>query len=284
MRIRASQSSSLLLNGYAKVGFFAETARRKNFTRTLGHTSFNLNVNSITDNQKIVKKPLPVDLKQQGMMLLEQYKKSFNITNDKVLSPLRIYSRILKQSNGIRKDSFITFKPRINHTYWNQSPVLKKLIQQDMGQMGYGLALYNGKHKVWIAPYGNQLEFTQTLRTNYAPFIDLPKNHGVPHFVGFFPDLNYHQVYYYLGADASHVDPRLANLKPDYFGVSRTYDGNWDVVKENSYAIRVPFSNFANTGLHKFPTVPFLNISYRHQAGAERDAGEESVSYLCYKR
>lgn len=294
MRIKSNISlcSRLLSQGCAKFGFFSGTYRGIVFTKGSEHNCFNgklsdtPEVKTNHDNQKVVMKPLAIH-PEQVRKILAGYNKSFDIEKGEEPSDFRIYSRLLGRTGVMRKDSFMTFKPRINHIYWNQSPILKELIRKDTGLMGYGLALYNGVHKVWVAPYGNQLEFMQALCTNYAPFIDLPDNPGIPHYIGFFPDLHYHQIYYYLGSDAKFVDLRLADLKPDYFGFSRTYDCKWNVIKENTYAIRVPLANFANTELCKkyankeVLPYPYVNISYRRVPGTE--AEEESISHLCYK-
>jgi hypothetical protein len=199
---------------------------------------------------------------------------------------MRLYTRLLKKiycgKTIILPQSFITFKPDIDHIHLNikiNSPVINSLINNNKDKkMVFGLASYETP-KIWIAPYGTQLEFLNTLQKTYVPFMDtkfirdrLP---GILHYIGYFPNSEYHQLYYYLGKNSIHVDTRLHNLQPDYYGISRTYDKDWNPIKTNSFAVRVPFSNAYTIACKEisdlnFITKPqYLNLSYRQDATSD---------------
>ena len=83
-----------------------------------------------------------------------------------------------------------------------------------------------------------------------------------------------------MGTNVNIIDYRLKDLNPDYFGISKTYDENWNCIKENHYAVRIPLNNCKTildiehvpqqllTDIECVPQqlladIKYLNISYR---------------------
>jgi len=208
---------------------------------------------------------------------------------------MRFYVKIINGKPNLIKQSFYTFKPKLDHITHNLkigSPILNSIINHNVFSktMGYGIGSYNGITKIWISPYGDQLEFLDQLNKGIDPFIDI-KNYtpdsfpGILHYVGYFVESGNHQIYYYLGNESEHVDHKLKSLEPDYFGYSRTYNSDWVCIKENSYAIRVPYSNCVSllkqeNLINEVDKVPYLNLSYRSSVNA--DNNEFAVNWLLY--
>ena len=125
----------------------------------------------------------------------------------------------------------MTFKPsKYNMKYKCDLDGSKLMKQIPIGnQAVIGIANYNNNtKKIWIAPYGNQLDFEKSLE-NYKPFLDIPipnEKCGFLHYIGYFPYSKHHQIYLYHGRNRTSVDGRLRALNPGYFGTSITYMKN----------------------------------------------------------
>ena len=207
---------------------------------------------------------------------------------------IKIVQKLINGKAHTIKQSFITFKPTEDYITFNVpiiSPILTSLMKNNMytDNMGCGIGHYNDKVKVWVAPYGNQVEFMDSLTKGIKPFMNIKdytrdEFDGILHYVGYFPNLDCHQIYYYLGKNNKYdcIDDRLKTLNPDYFGFSRTYDKNWKCIKENSYAVNVPIDNcrlLLNKeilSLNKLPS--HINLSYRKTNGDDVD--EFAINWL----
>lgn len=222
---------------------------------------------------------------------------------------MRIYhkiSQLLSNPTKFYQGSFITFKPKRDNVkpsfFLNniedrcqKSPIMSKLIEDNRNNLktGYGIGSSQSKYKIWISPLGDQLDFMQNL-ANYKPFIDINQytdirqqyDQGLLHYVGYFPQYNYHQFYFYLGKDikkADCVDTRLRYLDADYFAYSLTLDDSWNLIKFGSYAVKVPFDNCKHLVDNRLIeadeiTSKHLNLSYRKWIGKAED--EFVISYL----
>lgn len=186
---------------------------------------------------------------------------------------MRFYIKIIRNGPHLIKQSFWTFNPSVDYVSFNMkidSPIINSLLDMhSLPNMGCGIGTYEHIIKIWV----NQLEFLDEVNKQTAPFLNI-KNYtsdfipGILHYIGYFPKSNHRQIYYYLGTDNTYVDPKLQLLQPDYFGLSRTYDKDWICIKQNSYAVRVPYDNCVDLLKEEFliddvRKVPYLNLSYR---------------------
>jgi hypothetical protein len=219
---------------------------------------------------------------------------------------MRVYTRLFKKNNHVGNvvlsQSFITFKPKIDHIKIDlryNNPVIQSIIDEatinnNGDKMIFGMANY-GHPKLWLAPYGNQVEFLNTLNNNYSPFLDVSKFikdriPGILHYIGYFPDVCNYQLYYYLGNNLDDMKEdkllfsRFNGLRPDYYGLSKTYDKDWNHIKTNSFAIRIPFMEGLNIVKAEMPSFNFtnfpqyLNLSYR----CNEIDNDFTVSWLSY--
>lgn len=195
----------------------------------------------------------------------------------------------------IRRDSFMTFRPKIDMIKLDikLSPLLKDLVDRDkdLNKMSYGIGIYRNMKKVWLAPFGSQPEYVKSLMKGDKFPLELtgiPRENGMLHYVGYFPETEQHQIYYYLGKDERGVDKRLHGLNADYYGTSKTYDKHWNVLKENSYAVRIPFDEGNLVCKKEFPQIKkgeitgrYINLSYR-QLLNNKSENECTLSWLLH--
>ena len=210
---------------------------------------------------------------------------------------MRFYKRI---KNGLElvTQYFMTFKPSIDGVKLKgkiDSKIINQLIEQDknFNKMGYGVGFYGQEIKYWFAPYGNQLEFSDYIsqHKDLEPLLKIPKvfqgplfdNNDIPHYIGYFPRINFHQIYYFLGKDDTKVHERLKGLGADYYGFSETFDNSFNVIKKNTYAIRVSYEKCKEIIEKEFPMFKerpkYLNLSHRYFLDGKE---EMTLSYLLY--
>jgi hypothetical protein len=217
---------------------------------------------------------------------------------------MRVYMRYHKclNSQQITNQLFYTFKPTRDNIIFHKlfkSRIINNLTTKykENDKIVYGVANYNGINKILLAPYGHQLEFVELLKSNsYVPFLDtslyfsneLVDPKAILHYMTYFPDNDYHQFYYYWNKEfnTSYMDPRLKHYDADYFATSLTFNGKWNVIKRNSYAIRVPLEACStmikkefNLNLHNINNI---NISYRKSLDNKDNNDSMTICYLLH--
>ena len=108
-----------------------------------------------------------------------------------------------------------------------------------------GIDNFSSASKVWLAPYGNQLNFVERVKNKNCDIFDNLDINNKPtgailQYIGYDSNSDSYQLYYYLGNDTSQIDSQLKNLPADCFVLSQTFNSSNTLLKKNSYAIRVP--------------------------------------------
>ena len=201
---------------------------------------------------------------------------------------MRLYSKILRKDLIISKkittslsrkyfwtmpvtsDVKVYLKEILNLNYskfqYNHANIFREallnMVEESNTVSKVGIDNFSSASKVWLAPYGDQLNFLECVKNKNCYAWDQSSQHNLPlqgqgnifdnldinnkptrailQYIGYDSDSDSYQLYYYLGSETSDIDPQLKNLPADCFVLSKTFNSSNTLLKKNSYAIRVP--------------------------------------------